>query len=139
MFIGHYGASLLARQFEPRLRVSAIFVAAQWLDIVWCVLALAGVEHLRMVPGITASNGLDLYFMPYSHSLGAAILWGAAAFTVCRFAFSMERKMAALLAIIVSGHWVLDLVVHRHDLLVESGLPKAGWGLWNYPLVAFLL
>jgi len=139
MLIGHYGASLLVRKFEPKLRVSAIFVAAQWLDIVWCVLVLVGLEHLRIVPGITATNGLDLYFMPYSHSMAAAVIWGAMALVVCRCGFGMEWKTAAMLAAIVSGHWLLDLVVHRRDLLVVSGVAKAGWGLWNHALIAFLL
>lgn len=139
MLIGHYGASLLARHSEPKLRVSAIFVAAQWVDIVWCVLVIAGVERLRILPGVTATNDLDLYFMPYSHSLVAAVVWGAVALAVCRYVFGARWRTAAWLAVIVSGHWVLDLVVHRPDLAVIHESAKVGFGLWNYPVVAFLL
>jgi hypothetical protein len=47
-------------------------------------LILLGVEKVRIVPGITATNPLDLYFMPYTHSLIAAVLWSLAAFLAYR-------------------------------------------------------
>ena len=44
-----------------------------------------------------------------------------------------------LLAALYSPHWVLDLVVHRPDLLLYDDAYKVGFGLWNYPAIAFLL
>jgi hypothetical protein len=31
----------------------------------WALLVLLGIEKVRIVPGMTASNPLDLYDMPY--------------------------------------------------------------------------
>ena len=139
MLIGHYGVALLARRIEPRLSIGGLFVAAQSLDVVWCVLVLAGVERLRMVPGITATNGLDLEYMPFSHSLLAALLWGLAALLVCRGPLHLPQRSAWLFACVVSAHWPADWLVHRQDLALWPHLPKVGLGLWNAPMLAFVL
>jgi hypothetical protein len=39
----------------------------------------------------------------------------------------------------VFSHWILDLLVHRPDLPLYDDVLKVGFGLWNYPVVAFLL
>jgi hypothetical protein len=39
----------------------------------------------------------------------------------------------------VFSHWVLDLVVHRPDLPLYGNVHKVGFGLWNYPVIAFAL
>ena len=139
MLIGHYGASLLAGRAGPRLRISLLFLAAQTLDIVWCVLVLAGVEHLRIVPGITRTNALDLQSMPFSHSLPAALLWGCLSAAAGHWLLRLKPLPAALLGVIVSGHWGLDWLVHRPDLLLWPGHPRVGLALWNYAAPAFLL
>jgi hypothetical protein len=51
----------------------------QLLDAAWCFFVLLGIEKVRIVPGITATNPLDLYYMPYTHSLVGAALWSIAA------------------------------------------------------------
>ena len=73
MFVGHYGVSFAARAADKRVPLWVWFVAVQWLDVVWSVLVLAGVEKLRITPGYTQANALDLYFMPYTHGLLRAI------------------------------------------------------------------
>jgi hypothetical protein len=46
-------------------------VAVQWMDIVWSVLVLLGVEKLRILPGFTEANALDLYL----HAIHSWIAW----------------------------------------------------------------
>ncbi len=50
------------------------FIAVQWLDVIWSVLVLMGIEKLRIVPGFTEANALDLYYMPYTHGLPGSIV-----------------------------------------------------------------
>ena len=38
------------------------------------VLVLLGIEKLRIVTGFTQANPLDLYYMPYTHSLPGSIV-----------------------------------------------------------------
>ncbi len=47
--------------------------------------------------------------------------------------------MGLIVGLAVFSHWVLDLLVHRPDLPLYDDTLKVGLGLWNYPLIAFLL
>ena len=138
MFVGHYGISFAARALRPEVPLWLLFIAVQWLDVVWAPLILLGIEKVRIVPGFTATNPLDLYYMPYTHSLVAALLWSATAYVVYRFVWRhADRRGALVVAGAVFSHWVLDVIVHRPDLPLYDNSAKVGLGLWNAPLVAF--
>ena len=143
MFVGHYGVSFLAKKAEDSIPLWVLFLAVQLLDVVWAPLVLLGVEKVRIVPGFTATNPLDLYYYPYTHSLVAAIAWGAAAAIAYRLWTGFSRRpgggsrAAAIVGIAVFSHWVLDFVVHRPDLPIYDDAAKVGLGLWDRPLLAF--
>ena len=143
MFVGHYGVSFAARAASPKLPLWALFVAVQFLDVLWGVFVLIGLEKVRIVPGITATNPLDLYYMPYTHSLVAAVAWSAAAAIAYRLWTGFSRREgrrsrgAVLVGLAVFSHWVLDFVVHRPDLPLYDDTAKVGLGLWDRPLTAF--
>jgi hypothetical protein len=141
MFVGHYGVSFAAKRVAPVIPLWALFIAVQLLDVFWAPFVLLGIEKVRIVPGITASNPLDLYYMPYTHSLLAALLWSVAALLFCRLFVSWGRvgRAALIVALAVFSHWILDLVVHRPDLPLYDNTAKVGLGLWNVPTVAFAL
>jgi len=141
MFVGHYSAAFAAKSVESKIPLWVLFVAVQLADVFWSVFVWMGIERVRIVPGITASNPLDLYYMPYTHSLVAAALWSLAAYIAYRLwkKGGAGMKAAALVAVAVFSHWVLDFVVHRPDLPLWDNSAKVGLGLWNYPAPAFLL
>jgi len=138
MFVGHYGVSFAAKRAEPAIPLWVLFIAVQLLDVLWAPFVLLGIEKVRIVPGITASNPLDLYYMPYTHSLIGAIGWSVVAFLAYRFALrSASLRAAAIVGLTVFSHWVLDFLVHRPDLPLYDNSAKVGLGLWNLPAVAF--
>src|ERR1700716_4465167 len=140
MFVGHYGPSLAAKAARNSIPLWVLFIAVQLLDVFWSFFVLLGIEKVRIVPGITASNPLDLYYMPYTHSLVAAILWAAAAIVLCRLLLGVrDWPAAAWVGVAVFSHWVLDFLVHRPDLPLYDNSFKVGLGLWNYPVFAFPL
>lgn len=140
MFVGHYGISFAAKESDRSIPLWVLFIAVQFLDVIWAPLVLLGVEKVRIVPGITASNPLDLYYMPYTHSLVAAVLWSAAAFAFYRLAVrGAGNRSAAIVAAAVFSHWVLDFLVHRPDLPIYDDAAKVGLGLWNVPALALAL
>jgi len=137
MFVGHYGVSFAAKKAEPALPLWVLFIAVQLLDVLWAPFVLLGIEKVRIVPGFTASNPLDLYYMPYTHSLLAAIGWSIVSFLAYRFAVrSAAPRAAAIVGLAVFSHWVLDFLVHRPDLPLYDNTAKVGLGLWNLPAVA---
>src|ERR1700751_5778190 len=75
MFVGHYAVALAAKRFTPRTSMGLLFIAVQLLDIIWAPLILLGVEHARVVPGLLPASSLDLYDMPWTHGLVAALAW----------------------------------------------------------------
>lgn len=140
MFIGHYSVSFAAKALEPRIPLWLLFLAVQLADVFWSIFVWLGIERVRIVPGITATNPLDLYYMPYTHSLVAAILWSVAGLVAYRlWRGGRQGKAALLVAVAIFSHWVLDFIVHRPDLPLWDDMAKVGLGLWNRPLVAFAL
>lgn len=140
MFIGHYGPSFAAKALNKSIPLWILFVAVQLVDVFWAIFIILGVEKVRIVPGITATNPLDLYYMPYTHSLVGAILWAIAVVIVYRVVPKLDGWSAAgIVGAAVFSHWILDLIVHRPDLPLYDDTLKVGLGLWNYRMVSFAL
>ena len=123
MFVGHYGVALATKRFAPRTSAGLTFLAVQWLDVVWAVLILVGLEHARIVPGYLPATSLVFYDNPWSHSLLAAIGWSWLAFRLFK---------SPVLGVCVFSHWVLDWVSHGSDLPLYRGGPEVGLGLWHF-------
>ena len=137
MLAGHYSAALLTKAAAPRAPFWALVLGAQFIDVLWALFVLGGIERLRIDASLP-SNPLDLYHMPYTHSLLGALFWAGVAFAGARFAWR-SNGVAAALAVVVASHWLLDLLVHRPDLPLWPGSAKLGLGIWNYPVPALLL
>ena len=134
MFVGHYAAGIAAQAAARPVPLWVLFVAVQFLDVVWGVLVLAGVEELRVRPGLLDASDLDLHYMPWSHSLVAALGWSAFAYLlIARFAPAAWRssRAALVVAAAVFSHWPLDLIVHREDLPLVGDEAKVGLELWS--------
>lgn len=142
MFIGHYSAAFIAKRIAPTVPLPVYFISCQLIDLFWGGLVLLGVEKLRVIPNFTRSNGLDLYFMPYTHSLSSALLWSVAAallFWLCTPGPAQRTRAAIAIGLTVAAHWMLDLLVHIPDLPLWFNSMKVGLGWWNYRTFALLL
>jgi hypothetical protein len=140
MFVGHYSTGFVGKAVEPRVPLWVLLVAAQLVDIVWAGLVLGGIERFRIDLSLP-SNPLDLYDMPYTHSLAGALAWSVLAGALVRVVPRLggTRRAAVVVGLVVLSHWVLDLIVHRPDLSLWGGGPKVGLGLWNLPLVSYVV
>ena len=76
MFLGHFAAGMAAKAAAPRVSLGTLFLSAQFVDLLWPTLLLAGVERVEIEPGITAFNPLNFVHYPISHSLLMTIVWG---------------------------------------------------------------
>jgi hypothetical protein len=141
MFVGHYSVAFAVKTPRNKIPLWVLFVAVQLLDFLWAPFVLFGIEKVRFVPGITATNALDLYYMPYTHSLIGALFWSAVAFGIYKISWRniASNSAALLVGFAVFSHWLLDLIVHRPDLPIYDDTFKVGFGLWNYRGIEFVL
>jgi hypothetical protein len=139
MFIGHYGPAYAAKTVSKRLPLWVLFLAVQFLDIVWAILVMMGTEKLRVIHGFTASNALDLYYMPYTHGLLSALCLSVIMGGLSEMAFRQRGRTFLIVALCVLSHWILDLIVHVPDLPLLGNTMKVGFGLWQHRLVAIVV
>ena len=131
MFIGHFGAGFAGKKFSTAASLGTYFMAAQWVDLIWPILVLLGIEKVAIEPGISSVTPLDFTYYPFTHSLFGVLIW-ALLFGIVYFLIKKKSRAAIILGLLVLSHWVLDLFVHVPDLPIFPGLEiKVGLGLWN--------
>ena len=132
MLVGHIGAAMAAKQFEPRLSLGTTVLAATAADILLFSFVLGGVEDVEF----RTSAATAPYFRPLqiqlSHSLASAAAIGLAAASLHWRALRV-RGAAVLLALAVS-HWVLDLITSPVLPVSPASDVYVGWLLsrWIY-------
>lgn len=131
MFLGHFGAGFAGKKFSKSASLGTYFMAAQWIDLLWPILLLLGIEKVKIEPGISNVTPLNFNYYPFTHSLAAAIIWGVI-FAVIYFLIKKNARTSIILGVFVVSHWVLDFLVHIPDLPIFPGSElKVGLGLWN--------
>ena len=139
MFMGHYGPAVWDTQRgkgEVLVPLWIGFIAVQFIDVIWACLTILGIEG-----GVRMTGDEPLSNIPYSHSLVTALIWSA----IGGFLFKIFRPKAGakgfwVIFALVFSHWVFDLIVHRPDLPLWPGSKvELGLGIWNWPIVAFVL
>ena len=130
MFVGHFAVGFAAKRAAPRVSLVLLFLAAQFADVLWPIFVAAGIETVRIAPGITAVTPLDFVSYPYSHSLVALAIWALVLAAACAWRLGGRATFAVIAALVIS-HWVLDFVSHRPDMPIYPGGPTYGLSLWN--------
>src|SRR5262245_45289405 len=117
MFIGHYGPALAAKGFAKSVPLWVLFVAAQWVDFLWAIFVITGVERVRIIANFFGLSPLDLYYMPFSHGLPSAVLLSLLIGGLVALVLPGNR-VAVVVAVAATAfsHWLGDLIVHRPDL-----------------------
>ena len=68
MFVGHYAASLALKGFETRASLGFLFLAVQFVDILFFPLVLLGLERINLIENYTQSTHFELEYMLYVFS-----------------------------------------------------------------------
>jgi len=126
MGIGHLSAGLVVKRLAPQVSLGVLLLAAELIDLLWIVFALAGIEAMG--------------YSPWSHGLFMAGVWSVAAALIAGF-FYRSRRAAVLIGVVVFSHWVLDFISHpmgalgmgsQPDLpLFFAGSTRVGLGLYK--------
>ncbi|NIL93751.1 MAG: hypothetical protein GTO71_04780 [Woeseiaceae bacterium] len=128
------------KRFEKRASLGVLFLAVQFVDIVFFPLVLLGIERLNIVENFTQSTHFELEYMPYTHSLLAFLIWSGLAYALFRWVIVKSHSVAVVVALAVMSHWLLDVIVHTPDLPIwNDASPKLGLGLWNNAIATYAL
>ena len=131
MFIGHFAVGFGAKPLAPRVSLGTLFLAAQFLDLLWPTLLLLGLERVNIVPGATRVTPLLFEYYPISHSLLAVLVW-ALLIGAVYFAVRRNRMGAIIVGALVVSHWLLDVIVHQPDLpILPGGDVLVGVNAWS--------
>jgi len=131
MFIGHFAAGLAVKKVDSSPSLGTLFMASQFIDLLWPFFLLMGLETVKIDPGNTAFTPLDFISYPFTHSLAGVLVW-AILFGGIYYWKKKQIKTSMILGGLVLSHWFLDLFTHRPDLLIIPGVElKVGLGLWN--------
>ena len=142
MLTGHFGVSYALKAKENHASLGLLFLAVGFADLLWSLFILLGREQAQLAPNLPSSR-LNLYYMPYDHSLVGILFWSIVIYILFRFLpakpGARKSSIALVMAVAVFSHFVLDIPVHRADLGLIGNMYKIGLGLYNYPIPAFLL
>jgi len=140
MFIGHFGVGFAAKKVAKKTSLGTLFLATQFIDLLWPFFILLGIEKVAIDPGNTAFTPLDFIYYPFSHSLIGVLIW-AILFGAVYFAVRKDLKTSLVLGTLVLSHWILDLITHRPDLpiLIGSNSQLVGFGLWNSIIATIII
>jgi membrane-bound metal-dependent hydrolase YbcI (DUF457 family) len=135
MITGHFGLAAGVKKFAPRLPLWSLLIATFWLDIIFMILSMFGLESFTSMDPARPAYGEVIINAQYTHSLIGAIL--ISILTGWLAGLHWEKKGGMVIGLVVFSHWILDLLVHRPDLPILPGnvgsLPLLGLGLWQYP------
>ena len=139
MFIAHFGVGFGAKSIAPKVSLGTLFLAAQFIDLLWPTLLLFGLEQVRIAPGATVVTPLVFENYPISHSLLAVVGW-AVLLGGIHFWLKRDVRNAFILGALVLSHWLLDLIVHQPDLpLYPGSTALAGLNAWSSLPLTILL
>ncbi len=140
MFVGHYGVAFAVQSIRGAPSLATSFVAVQLVDYIAFTLALFDIEKWRPNPSIAGFMPMDLYYMPFTHSLLGCTVWAILAGILVAKTTSVpgwRGRAGVLTGGLVLSHWFLDLLVHRHDLgILGDDAHKFGFALWDHPEIA---
>ncbi|NUO78782.1 hypothetical protein HUU05_01795 [candidate division KSB1 bacterium] len=121
MFAGHFAIGLALKARYRKAPTWALLLAVQLCDWIWIVLYFLQVEHFRLFFPLQGAMQLDLYDVPYSHSLFWSAFYALVVFLLFVRADG-QRHWAVPLSLAVFSHWVLNW------LMLPPILPFANFG-----------
>jgi hypothetical protein len=135
MITGHFGLAAGVKKFAPRLPLWSLLLATFWLDIIFTVFSMFGLESFAPMNPAQPMYGEVIINAHYTHSLVGALL--ISIFTGWLASLPWKKDGGLVIGAVVFSHWILDLLVHRPDLPILPGnlgdFPLLGFGLWQYP------
>ena len=127
MYAGHFAVGLALKVKRPAAPTWAILLGTGFLDVLFGIFVMLGIERVTMTPHV--GQGFSLDFIDWSHSLVMSLVWSALYGLIF---WRKGRAVAFLVAFAVFSHFLFDLPMHPKDLaLWPHAATHLGFGLWN--------
>lgn len=139
--IDHATTALLIKRRFPSVPMVPILVSVQVMELAWVIFNYLGVEKTTTESTVRSVADIHLAYMPYSHSVGTAVVAALAAWLIFKTSFHRVAVGWAV-GLGIMSHLILDLLTHGHDIVLWPGLPspKLGLGLYEAtPFAAFIV
>ncbi|TGK12607.1 hypothetical protein EHO60_08340 [Leptospira fletcheri] len=141
--IGHLSSAFLLKSKFKETPIWILLIGAEVVELLWVLLNLnpfgfsPALEFMKIEIPFLYIGDMKLLSQQYSHSLFGGVAIGIVFFFLLKF-FEKNWTLNYLpIALIVSGHWCLDFLVHDHDLQIFplTGSMKVG-PLYSFDLAA---
>jgi membrane-bound metal-dependent hydrolase YbcI (DUF457 family) len=139
--IDHAATALLVKRAYPSVPMTPILISVQAMEFAWVALNYLGIERTTTEPSVHSVADIHLAYMPWSHSIGTAVVAALAAWLVIEKGLG-RAALGRAVGIGILSHLILDLLTHGHDIVLWPGLasPKLGLGLYeSAPFAAFIV
>lgn len=139
--VDHAATALLLKRRYPSLSIVPLLLAVQAMELAWVLLNILGVERTTTEATVRSVADIHLAYMPYSHSVGMALVAALLAWAVLELGLG-HRTLGRAVGLGIASHLVLDLLTHAHDIVPWPGYESLRLGLGLYdaaPLAAFVL
>jgi membrane-bound metal-dependent hydrolase YbcI (DUF457 family) len=139
--IDHAATALIIKRRFPSVSLVPLLVSVQAMELAWVTLNYLGVERTTTESTVRSVADIHLAYMPYSHSIGTALVAALAAWLVIEKGFR-RAILGRAVALGIMSHLILDLLTHGHDIVLWPGLasPRLGLGLYaSAPFAAFIV
>jgi membrane-bound metal-dependent hydrolase YbcI (DUF457 family) len=121
--------------------MTSLLVSVQAMELAWAALNYLGIERTATESTVRSVADIHLAYMPYSHSVGTALIAALAAWLIIEKGFR-RAVLGRAVGLGIMSHLILDLLTHGHDIVLWPGLPspKLGLGLYEAaPFAAFIV
>jgi hypothetical protein len=65
VFVGHFAIGFATKPMAPKVPLAVLTLAAVLSDVLWILSFVAGIEEVRIQPGIMVANSLNLVYIPF--------------------------------------------------------------------------
>ena len=139
MFVGHFAVGLASKRAAPRTSLGWLMAAPMFLDLLFPLLLIAGVEHASIVPNPDPVLRMSLDDIAWSHSLVTSVIWSVAGGALY-WRTTRYGRGAMVIGLGIFSHWGLDAITHQPDMPLWPGSgTRIGFGLWRWPAVTIVI
>ena len=97
----HLGIGLMSKRIAPNLPLWFLIVCAYFIDIIFFLLLIPGIEVLPLTDQIT--------YAPWSHSLFMAIVWTLLITAIFHYS-NRDSRTSIIVGMLIFSHWVIDFI-----------------------------